>query len=70
MELLLPLGLQPGHVNVGGALSFAGFAREAEVHRAGDLWLVPRIGDGWIGKRLPQHVGPGPGRVASLRVAM
>ena len=72
MQLLLPLSLQPGHVDVGGALALAGLAGEAEIHRPGDLGSAPGVGGGRVGKCLPQHVGPGPsgvGLVAGGHVA-
>ena len=64
VHMLLPLRLEPGHVNVRRALRFAGLAREAEVHHLGDFRPRPRVGRGRIGERLPQDIRPGPRRVA------
>ena len=63
VAVLLPLGLEPGHVHVRGALALAGLAGEAEIHHGRELRPRPGVGRRRIGERLAEHVGPGPGRV-------
>ena len=59
--MLLPLGLEPGHVHVGWTLALAGLAGKAEIHDVGDLGLRPGVGRlAGRGERLPQHVGSCP----------
>ena len=62
--MLLPLGFQPGDVDVGGALGFATFAGQTELHDFGDLGVIPRIGGGVsVGEDIAERVGAGAGRI-------
>ena len=60
VPVLLPLSLEPGHVDVGGALALAGLAGEAEVEHLGEFWTAPGIGRARIREGRPEHVGPRP----------
>ena len=68
VPVLLPLCLEPGHIDIRRTLRLASLARKTELHHLGQLRPDPGIaaaGETFWGLRqaLPQHVGPGPGGV-------